>query len=114
MTTSMCPSRTSSFSGRKGSPSRTTGDFVRKFGSLLFANGELTIAYLLPEQFKYAYDAGPMDVMVKGLEQWSRPAQRSDVPEILRFAQTLRAHQDGPVNRVIHKTQVARSRESTL
>ncbi len=77
--------------------------FVRKLETLLFANGELNVAYLLLDQFKYAYDVDSMDVMMKELEQWHALARQSDVPEILRFSQTLKSHQDGLVNRVIHK-----------
>jgi transposase len=75
----------------------------RRLGDLLAANSDLNVAYTMLDQFKYAYDATSSDVMSRGLADWYRLARQSKVPEILRFADTIRSHEDGLVNRVMHK-----------
>lgn len=76
---------------------------VRRLETLLAANEELSVAYLLLDQFKYAYGLDSMDAMKDGLGQWYRLDGQSKAPEIHRFARTLRLHEDGLVNRVLHK-----------
>lgn len=75
----------------------------RRLSDLLAANTELSVAYTLLEQFKYAYDVDSADVMANGLKQWYRLAWQSNVPEIHRFANTIKKHEDGIINRVMHR-----------
>ena len=41
--------------------------------------------------------------MSDGLSKWYRLARQSNVPEIHKFAETIRKHEDGIVNRIMHK-----------
>ena len=75
----------------------------RRLGDLLAAKSDLNVAYTMLDQFGYAYDVTSQDVMSRGLADWYRLARQSKVPEILRFADTIRSHEDGLVNRVMHK-----------
>ena len=66
----------------------------RRLGDLLAANSDLNVAYTMLDQFKYAYDVTSSDVMSRGLADWYRLARQSKVPEIIRFADTIRSHED--------------------
>ena len=74
-----------------------------KLHDLLAANSDLSVAYTLLDQFNYAYDVTSEDIMSKGLQQWYRLANQSKVPEILKFVNTIKSHEDGLINRVMHK-----------
>ncbi len=70
---------------------------------LLAANSELCVAYVLGDQFRHAYDVDSGGVMAEGLRRWYLLAYQSKVPEIVRFADTIRSNEDGLLNRVAHK-----------
>lgn len=65
---------------------------------LLSVNRELYIAYILKEQFQVAYDVNDAETMKKGLKDWIKIARQSNVPEILKFCNTVESHLDGISN----------------
>lgn len=75
----------------------------RKLSDLLNANSGLNVAYVLLEQFKYAYDLDSSDAMQSGLKLWYTLAEQSKVPEIIKFMNTIKSNEYGLVNRVDHK-----------
>ena len=75
----------------------------KHLNDLLAQNQDLNIAYILLEQFKLAYDVGTEEEMDKGLRLWYKLAEQSDVPEIISFAETIKRHEDGLLNRVKYK-----------
>lgn len=75
----------------------------RKLQDLLAVNEDLNVAYILLEQFKEAYEVHDIEVMNQGLELWYRLARQSKVAELLKFADTIKRHEDGLINSVIYK-----------
>ena len=69
-----------------------------RLNGLLSVNRELSIAYILREQFQVAYDVDDAEVMKQGLKDWIRIARQSKVPGILKFCNTVESHLNGISN----------------
>ena len=73
-------------------------DNVRRLEDLMTANGELSVAYVLGEQFSFAYRVDSTAKLEEGMREWCRLATASAVPELVSFAQTVISHMQGIVN----------------
>ena len=69
----------------------------RKLRDILAANEDLSVCYLLLEQFNLAYSVTSITRLYKGMKTWISLARQSNVPEILTFCDTIEKHLMGIV-----------------
>ena len=64
---------------------------------ILAANEDLSVCYLLLEQFNLAYDVKSITKLYRGMKAWMKLARQSGVPELLSFCNTVEKHLMGIV-----------------
>ena len=69
----------------------------RRPKDILAANEDLSVCYLLLEQFNLAYGVASITKLYKGMKSWMRLARQSKVPELLSFCDTVQRHLMGIV-----------------
>ena len=69
----------------------------KKLRDILAANEELSVCYLLLEQFNLAYSVTGITQLYKGMKSWMKLAMQSGVPEIISFCDTVNRHLMGIV-----------------
>jgi len=80
----------------------------KKLDTLLSINKDLETAYILKEQFKLAYDKTDPEKLRKGLYDWCTIAQQSNIPELLKFEDTIISHIEGIINHAKFKISTSR------
>ena len=69
----------------------------RRLKDILAANEDLSVCYLLLEQFNLAYDVNSITRLYRGMKSWMKLARQSGVPELLSFCNTVEKHLMGIV-----------------
>ena len=69
----------------------------KKLRDILAANEDLSVCYLLLEQFNLAYSVTGITQLYKGMKSWMKLAMQSGVPEIISFCDTVNRHLMGIV-----------------
>ena len=69
---------------------------------LLAENADLSVAYILLEQLKLAFEETNLFSLEFGMHQWLRLARQSGVQEVLKFANTIESRMEGIVNHAEH------------
>ena len=69
----------------------------KKLRDILAANEDLSVCYLLLEQFNLAYSVTGITQLYKGMKSWMKLARQSNVPEIISFCDTVQRHLMGIV-----------------
>ena len=69
----------------------------KKLKDILAANEDLSVCYLLLEQFNLAYSVTSITQLYKGMKTWMKLAMQSGVPEIFSFCDTVQRHLMGIV-----------------
>lgn len=80
----------------------------RALKNLLDMNSDLSKAYILGEQFRFAYQCDDLDAMKDGLSQWCSFAENSKIPELMKYSKTIRQKIDGIVNHAKHNINSGR------
>ena len=61
----------------------------KRLKDILAANEDLSVCYLLLEQFSLAYDVTSITKLYKGMKSWIKLARQSNIPELLSFCDTI-------------------------
>ena len=69
----------------------------RRLNDILAANEDLSVCYLLLEQFNLAYGVTSITELYKGMKSWMKLARQSAIPELLSFCGTIERHLMGIV-----------------
>ena len=69
----------------------------KRLRDILAANEDLSVCYLLLEQFSLAYEVSSITGLYKGMKTWMKLARQSNVPEIISFCDTVQRHLMGIV-----------------
>ena len=69
----------------------------RRLKDILAANEDLSVCYLLLEQFNLAYDVNSITRLYRGMKAWMKLARQSNVPELISFCDTVQRHLMGIV-----------------
>ena len=69
----------------------------KRLSDILAANEDLSVCYLLLEQFSLAYDVKSITKLYRGMKSWMKLARQSGVPELLSFCNTVEKHLMGIV-----------------
>lgn len=64
----------------------------KRLSDILAANEDLSVCYLLLEQFSLAYDVKSITKLYRGMKSWMKLARQSGVPELLSFCNTVEKH----------------------
>ena len=69
----------------------------RRLKDILAANEDLSVCYLLLEQFNLAYDVKSITKLYRGMKAWMKLARQSGIPELLSFCGMIERHLMGLV-----------------
>ena len=77
-------------------------DKEKRLDDLLGQNTDFAVAYILLEQMKLAFVQADGKKLEQGMRDWMRLARQSNVPEIIKFADTIENHLEGILNHADH------------
>ncbi len=80
-----------------GSPMHRPGKRSMRLNDILAANEDLSVCYILLEQFSLAYGVKRITKLYRGMKVWMKLARQSGVPELLSFCNTVEKHLMGIV-----------------
>jgi transposase len=78
------------------------GGRKERLDQLLAENTDLSVAYILLEQLKLAFEETNPFSLQFGMQQWLQLARQSSTQEILTFANTIESRMEGIVNHAEH------------